>query len=102
MYIVGESVDGVNYSMTVSFDGLNKGTLADGTNFDDFVKFDGAGSIRPNDFRVMIRETFGNQEFTMSSARNSAIGNIGIKKPWYMSRNYYNQGQKYGRMLRGY
>lgn len=50
----------------------------------------------------MIRETFGNQEFTMSSARNSAIGNIGIKKPWYMSRNYYNQGQKYGRMLRGY
>ena len=91
-----------NNCMTVSFDGLKKGTLPDGTNFGDFAKFDGADSIRPNDFRVMVRETFANQEFTKSSARNSAIGNMGVKKPWYMSQNYYDQCQKYGKMLRGY
>ncbi len=91
-----------NNCMTVSFGGLKKGTLTDGTNFGDFAKFDGEGSIRPNDFRVMIRETFANQEFTRLSARNSAIGNIGVKKPRYMNQNYYNQGQKYGKMLRGY
>ena len=91
-----------NNCMMVSFDGLKRGMLTDETNFGNFAKFDGAGSVRPNDFRVMIRETFANQEFTRLSARNAAIGDIGVQKPWYMSQNYYNQGQKYGRMLRGY
>lgn len=68
--------------------------------FGEFFKWDGNGSIRPNDFRVMVRETFSNQEITKSAARNSAIGTIGKKKPWYMSQNYYDQGQKYGKMLR--
>ena len=86
--------------MHVSFDGLKKGALSNGTNFGEFVKWDGNGSIRPNDFRVMVRETFSNQEITKSAARNSAIGTIGKKKPWYMSQNYYDQGQKYGKMLR--
>ena len=87
--------------MTVSFAGLKKGKLADETSFADFAKFNGVGSIRPNDFRVMIRETFANEEFTKNSARNSAIENIGTKKPWYMSKEYYKQGQIYGKMLKG-
>ena len=88
--------------MTVSFEGLKKGILSDGTNLGAFAKFDGAGSIRPNDFRIMIRETFANQEFTKTNAKKSSIGSIGIKRPWYMSENYYNKGQIYGKMLRGY
>lgn len=88
--------------MTVSFEGLKKGTLKDGTSVGNFVQWDGFESIRPNDFRVMIRESFANQQFTKSAARQSAIGTINVKKPWYMSYNYYDRGQTYGRMLRGY
>ena len=91
----------VNNCMTVSFAGLSESSLLDGTNFGDFVKFNGVGSVRPNDFRVVIRETFANQEFTKAAAKNSAIGNVGAKRPWYMSRNYYNRGQNYGEILRG-
>ena len=90
----------VNNCMTVSFEGLKRGILPNGTKFSEFAKFDNVGSVRPNDFRVMIRETFANQDFTKAVARKVAIENIGTKKPWYMSNNYYKRGQQYGKMLK--
>ena len=74
--------------------------MPNGTKFSEFAKFDNVGSVRPNDFRVMIRETFANQDFTKAVARKVAIENIGTKKPWYMSNNYYKRGQQYGKMLK--
>ena len=88
-----------NNCMQVAYDGLRQGTLPDGTAFGDLAYWDGDGSIRPNDFRNMIRETFYNSQIQKYAARTEVRNVAASKKKFGISWNYYNRGQQYARMI---
>ena len=86
--------------MHLSFEGLKEGTLADGsTNFGDFVKWNGNGSVRPNDFKAMIRETFLNESMTKSAAQTAVKNKASNKKPMGHNQTYFDRGISYANMI---
>jgi hypothetical protein len=84
--------------MLTTYHGLKEGKLPDDTDFGEFAKFNLIGSLRPNDFRVMIRETFLNTQFTKDTAREE-VQKRAKRENIRPNEFYINKGKQYAEMI---